>query len=75
MAGSGASNNGIYDYQQGMTLQDFIELVGGDSKCTFGSSIGVKRILKNGFVAIGDVALDGRIEPGDTVYLNCNGNR
>lgn len=74
MAGSGAANNGIYEYQEGMTLKDFIALVGGDSKCTSGSQISVKRVLEDNFFALGEVALDGKVEPGDTVYLNCIGN-
>ncbi len=71
MAGSGATKNGIYKHQEGMTLQSFIDLAGG-SKCTDGSTITVKRILKNDFFAIGVVPLDGKIISGDTVYFNCN---
>lgn len=33
MAGSGAVKNGVYDYQEGMTLQGFIDLAGGYSNC------------------------------------------
>jgi hypothetical protein len=32
MAGSGAANNGVYQYQEGMTLKDYIIYAGGDSK-------------------------------------------